>query len=105
MAATDVISEWVDAPPPAGSGDTVWNDRIDELMDNPGSWKKYGPYAAASITRSAKNAIERMGHGVNDFELTTRTVEVTNDNDEPVHDEDGEIVTEVWLFARYVGEE
>lgn len=106
-----VTSEWVDAPPPPGSGDTVWSDRIEELVDafldreedeEFGPWKRYGPYAAASIARSAKNAIERVGYSLDDFDVTTRTIDVLDDDGNPVTDDDGDPKQEVWLYARCV---
>jgi hypothetical protein len=87
-AITD--GEWVDEVPPRVTGDVVWGARLEELAKQPGRTKKYGPYAAASILRSVKNAVERSTtYAEGDFRMESRTT--TN--------EDG--THSVWAYVTY----
>lgn len=92
---SNASGEWVDAPPASVSADQVWDDRLSELEDNPGKCKRWGPYAAASIARSVKNAVTRNEYERSDFDITTRSFPSETEGEKP----------DIYVYVTYVNAE
>lgn len=63
--------EWSEEgpPDPGHAGMPSWDSRLEAIKERPGVWAKFGPYQNSSITRTVRNAAERVG---GEFEYTTR---------------------------------
>ena len=91
-----------EAPPKitkqASGGPSVWSKRLEPLRDHPDEWARVdGPVKSP---HPKVNAIRNsLGDEADDFEFTARQVPTGE------VDEDGEAVTEGYIWARFLSEE